>query len=177
MGRPKATLELDGQTLVGRVVTALRTAGADPVVVVGGPAADAEAISAAHVPDRWPGEGPLGGIVTAVDTLAASDIVVVMACDLADPDPDAISRVVEVLTGGDGDVAVPVLDHRQQWLHAAWRSRAQGHLDLRFRAGDRAVAAAVDGLVVTTVDDVGPEALADIDDAAAWERRSGPSPG
>jgi molybdenum cofactor cytidylyltransferase len=38
MGRPKLLVELEGQTLIGRVVTALRMGGADRVVVVAPPA-------------------------------------------------------------------------------------------------------------------------------------------
>ena len=42
MGRPKMLLLLDGQTLIGRVVTALRDGGADRVLVVAPPADSAE---------------------------------------------------------------------------------------------------------------------------------------
>jgi molybdenum cofactor cytidylyltransferase len=57
MGQPKLLLEFEGQPLIGRVVTALRAGGADPVVVVappsdvpeGPPVAEAAATAGASV--------------------------------------------------------------------------------------------------------------------------------
>ena len=71
MGRDKATLVLDGRPLAVRVADELAAAGALRVEAVGG---DAEALVRAglvHRPDRWPGEGPLGGIVTSLEAQPA----------------------------------------------------------------------------------------------------------
>jgi molybdenum cofactor guanylyltransferase len=79
MGRDKALLVVDGVPMVRRVVDAARTAGASSVLCVGSPltpggrALVADAAGVPAVEDRWPGKGPLGGIVTALGALGAPD--------------------------------------------------------------------------------------------------------
>jgi molybdopterin-guanine dinucleotide biosynthesis protein A len=156
MGTDKALLEVDGVALAVRVADALRAAGANRVVAVGGDGPALTALGLDAVADQHPGEGPLGGILTA---LAAVDdeVVVVLACDLPDPDPAAIRRVVAAL--GEGDVAAPP----GELLHAAYHRRAEGHLAAAFAAGERAPRRAVEGLRVVEVADLPPAALADAD--------------
>jgi nicotine blue oxidoreductase len=74
MGSPKPLLPIDGTTYLQRVVASLRAAGADPVVVVLGCAADAvrrqcavpEAVIVENV--GWP-DGMLSSIHTAIEYL------------------------------------------------------------------------------------------------------------
>ena len=61
MGRDKATLPVDGVPMAARVADALRRAGAEPVLAVGGDQAALEALGLTWVADRHPGEGPSGG--------------------------------------------------------------------------------------------------------------------
>ncbi|HEU5454982.1 MAG TPA: NTP transferase domain-containing protein, partial [Nocardioides sp.] len=87
MGTDKALLEVDGIPLARRVANALRAAGADPVVAVGG---DLEALGALGLhaePDLHPGEGPLGAILTALAATTEA-VVVGRACDLPAADAD-----------------------------------------------------------------------------------------
>jgi molybdopterin-guanine dinucleotide biosynthesis protein A len=169
MGFDKATVRIDGRPMVARVTDALADAGADPVVVVGGDRATMTGLGLVHVSDRWPAAGPLGGIVTALAELAGDaddDVVVVLACDLVSPDPDAVGRVVAALDSeADADVAVPEVGGRRQWLHAAWRGRARADLEAALAGGERAIHRAVagSGLSVTTVAGIAPEAVADAD--------------
>jgi molybdopterin-guanine dinucleotide biosynthesis protein A len=65
MGRDKAHVAFGGEPMLARVAGALSGAGVDPVVVVGGDAAKAEELGLATIADGWPGEGPLGGLLTA----------------------------------------------------------------------------------------------------------------
>lgn len=163
MGRPKAFIEIDGTTLLDRAVTALTEAGIEPVVVVGGDAAAIEAAGHVFIPDAHPGEGPLGGVITA---LGATDreVVVILACDLLDASSLAVRSLVGAL--GTGDVAVPVVDGRAQWLHAAWRRSARPTLEAAFAAGERAPRRALDGLSVVEVLDGSPCWYADADTPA-----------
>ena len=89
MGRPKALIEIDGRTLLDRAVGALTAAAIDPVIVVGGDQAAIEAAGHRFVPDEYPGEGPLGGIISALGAVD-TDLVVVLACDLLAASPDAV---------------------------------------------------------------------------------------
>ena len=160
MGTDKALLVVDGQPLAVIVADALRTAGADRVVAVGGDLDGLRALGLDAVPDLHAGEGPLGGILTALDA-TTEDVVVVLACDLPGADPVAITTVVEAL--GDADVAAPLHDGRHELLHAAYRRRAQPVLAAAFAAGERAVHRAVRGLTVVGVTGLADRALADAD--------------
>jgi molybdopterin-guanine dinucleotide biosynthesis protein A len=115
-------------------------------------------LGVAAIADDHPGEGPLGGILTALRAAPEDvEVVLVVACDLVAPSPAALETTVAAL--GDADVAVP---QGREWLHAAWHRRALPELATRFAAGERSVHRAVEGLAVTVVD-VDPLACVDAD--------------
>jgi molybdopterin-guanine dinucleotide biosynthesis protein A len=167
MGRDKATLEIDGRPLGARAIDALHHAGVDQVVCVGGDPVLLEPLGAPVVADQWPGRGPLGGVLTALDWASATDeagspgadITVVLACDLLGVDaavvaalldalarqPDALVAVAEA-EGDTGVLAAP-----GQWLHAAWRSGARAPLAARFTAGERSIRRAAASLTTVRV--------------------------
>ena len=64
MGTDKALLEIDGVPLAERVAGVLEAAGCAPVVFVGGEPLGARATGRPFVPDRSPGAGPVGGVIT-----------------------------------------------------------------------------------------------------------------
>lgn len=162
MGRDKALVEVDGVAMARRVADALASAGAERVVAVGGDADALRRLGLHVVPDGWPGEGPLGGILTALeDPDGAASVAVVLACDLTDPDPAAIVRTVQGRVGFDA--AVPVVGGRHQWLHAAWDRRTAGILTDVFAAGERSVAGASLSLQVATLEQVPADAVHDAD--------------
>ena len=156
MGTDKALLEVDGVALAVRVADALRAAGAARLLAIGGDLDALAALGVEGIPDQHPGEGPLGGILTALAAVD-EDVVVVLACDLPDPDPAAIRAVVDAL--GEADVAAPP----GELLHAAYHRRAERHLADAFAAGERAPRRAVEGLRVVEVTDLPARALADAD--------------
>lgn len=162
MGTDKALLAVAGRPMALRVAEALAAAGADPVVCVGG---DGRAL-AAHglevVPDAAPGEGPLAAVVTALAALTGRTVLVA-ACDLVAPDPDAMAATVRALHGSGADVAVPVIDGTPQWIHAAWAPSALEPLQAALAGGERAIHRAARRLSVCTVDGLDPAALADAD--------------
>lgn len=97
MGTFKPLVVLGGVPLAARVIAALRDGGCDPIVAVGG---DADALRVLDVPvvaDRWPGEGPLGGLVTACEETFAdgratqADFVIVASCDLGRLDASTVA--------------------------------------------------------------------------------------
>lgn len=184
MGTDKALLVVEGRPMAVRVADALAAAGARPVVAVGGDGRRLARLGLGVVPDTAPGEGPLGGIVTALER-SPHGIVVVAACDLVAPCPQALAATVDALVATPGTaVAVPVVGGRRQWAHAAWRSEAAGPLRAAFDAGERAVhaACAVAGLGVAPVT-VAPAAVRDADVPAdlglarPLERSGGAEPG
>ncbi|CAN5905537.1 hypothetical protein BH23ACT2_BH23ACT2_26500 [soil metagenome] len=66
MGRPKPLIDVDGVALAARPIEALRRGGAEAVALVGGDPAWAAQLGTGRVADRWPGEGPLGGLASAL---------------------------------------------------------------------------------------------------------------
>jgi molybdopterin-guanine dinucleotide biosynthesis protein A len=153
MGTDKALISLHGRTLVEGAAQALISAGAEPVVVIGGNRAAIERLGLAMIDDLWPGEGPLGGILTALGSVT-TDLVAVLSCDLTDASPIAIRSVVGAL--GTADVAVPVVEGRTQWLHAVWRRSALDTLRAAFATGVRAPREAVESLAVAQLLDGDP---------------------
>jgi len=153
MGTDKALIELDGAALVTRAVAALGAAAADPVLIVGGDGAAFTALGLTAVADLWPGEGPLGGIITALDAIP-TEVIVVLSCDLTDASAIAVRAVVGAL--GDADVAVPVVEGHDQWLHAAWHRRCLPTLRAEFDAGVRAPRRAARSLDVVRLLDGDP---------------------
>ena len=164
MGHDKATTPVGGLPLAAAAARALRAAGADPVLAVGGDAAALAVLGTTTVADDHPGAGPLGGVLTALRHSRA-ELVVVLACDLPWAGAEAVRRVVAALAGASAaDWAAPELDGRRQPLHAAWRRRARPRLQAAFDDGERSVAAAMAQLPGVVVGGVDPIALVDVDD-------------
>jgi len=173
MGRDKALLVVEGAPMARRVAVAALEAGAATVITVGGDAGGLREALAGWdvriVPDRYPGEGPLGGLLTALGNLGEldEDVGLVVSCDLLAPDPSTMAATVAALATGAGDVAVPEVEGRRQWLHAAWRrsARVGEGLAATFAGGERSVHRAVTQARLTVLDvpDVAPGAVADAD--------------
>jgi molybdopterin-guanine dinucleotide biosynthesis protein A len=160
MGRDKALVEVAGEPLVRRVAHALRAAGAARVFVVGGDRPRIEALGLDVVADLFPGEGPLGGVLTALHATDAA-VVAVLATDLVAADPVAIRAVRQALE--DHDVAVPVSGGQRHFHHAVWHRRALVRLDEAFASGERAIKRAVRDLAVAEVTGLADPVLADAD--------------
>jgi molybdopterin-guanine dinucleotide biosynthesis protein A len=151
MGTDKALVAVGpgGRPLASVALAALRAAGAVEVAAVGGDRPGLAALGFSYVADRHPGEGPLGGLVSAL-AAAPCEVVAVLACDLPDVEAGAVRAVVAAL--GDAAIAVPVVDGRLQVLLAAYHRRCLPHLEAAFAAGVRAVHRALAGLDVRTVE-------------------------
>lgn len=175
MGQDKALVEVGGRKLVEIAVTALEDAGATETFVVGGDAGALGRLGLRWVADEFPGEGPLGGILTALDT-AREPVVAVLACDHLGTGAPAVGAIVGAL--GESDVAIPVVEGRRQTLHAAWQRDVRAHIRQRFAAGVRAVHDALDGLAVVELLDGDPCWYRDADtqaDLPAPPRADAPS--
>lgn len=163
MGTDKAMIQVDGQAMAVRVASALTRAGADDVVALGGAGPRLVALGLRHVPDRVPGEGPLGAVVHALSQVGTRPVVAVVPCDLVAPDAAAISALVARRASVDADVAVPVVDDRPQWALAVWHRRVGRLLSDLFDSGERSLVGAVPGLRVELVEGLDPAGCADAD--------------
>ena len=163
MGADKALLVVEGRPLARRTADVLHDAGAAEVLVVGG---DAEALSALGlvvVADRHPGDGPLGGLVTALEA-ATEEVVAVLACDLPHAVPAGVAAVVAALTSDERAAwASPVSQGRRQFLHAAYRRSRRAHWAEAFAAGERSLRRPASQVAGVEVGDLEPAWLLDAD--------------
>ena len=130
-GRPKALVELDGQTLAERGVGLLRAGGADPVLNVTG-AAQVELGAEAQVRTVYNAEWPTGmgsSLRAALRALAEPDVgpevgaAVVALADQPLVGAAAVSRLIAAYRAGasvavagyDGKPRNPVLLAREHW--------------------------------------------------------------
>ena len=136
MGTDKATFPVDGVPMADRVASAAMEAGAAEVLLVGGPQSRSEGLSGTWKKDGWPGEGPLGGVITALKS-ASHDTVVVLSCDMPFITPAVIQSLVRAVS--DAQAAVGRTD-RLNWLCAAWsRSECLQALQSVWKRNERAV--------------------------------------
>ncbi|MEM1334557.1 MAG: NTP transferase domain-containing protein, partial [Actinomycetota bacterium] len=113
---------------------------------------DTPGLSAVTIADRFPGEGPVGGLSTALgaDLLRDAAGVFVLACDL----PWIDVAVLHTLAGVDRrscDVVVASTD-RPQPLCALWLPSARVIVDEAFAQGERAMWRVLERCRVTEVD-------------------------
>ena len=147
MGRDKALVAVDGVPMAQRVATALRSAGCVDVVAVG-PAHSAAGLDV--LPDRYPHEGPLGAILTALVASAPAEVLVA-ACDLPWLDLASVSALLAAGRAHPGaDVVVGRTD-RVEPLCALWRPTAIASVRQSFDDGERAVHRAMRALRCTEV--------------------------
>jgi molybdopterin-guanine dinucleotide biosynthesis protein A len=116
MGSDKATFEVDGLPMATRVAQAAKAAGASEILLVGATQAKAKKLTGTWKKDSYPGEGPLGGVITALKS-ASHDSVVVLSCDM----PFITDAVIASLVRGLNDAQASVgRTDRLNWLCAAW---------------------------------------------------------
>jgi CTP:molybdopterin cytidylyltransferase MocA len=123
LGRPKALVEIAGQSLADRGVALLRAGGAAPVVVVTG-AADVEPPGAliVHNPNWRTGMGSslAAGLTALPEPVSAA---VIALADQPLIGPEAVRRLIAAYSGGaevavasyDGEPRNPVLIARAHW--------------------------------------------------------------
>ena len=141
MGRDKARLPFRGGSLGGFVAATVAEA-AGSVVLVGDPAEYTE-FKYPIIADLHPGDGPLGGILTALHH-TSSDWNLVVACDMPGL---AANFLVQILKAAEQSQAEALLPQgpsgRPEPLCAAYHRRSLSGLEAAFGAGERKIMAAV----------------------------------
>jgi molybdopterin-guanine dinucleotide biosynthesis protein A len=144
MGRDKALLPFRGGALAEFVARAVAEA-VSTAVLVGDPALYGK-FSYPVIADRYPGEGPLGGILTALGNTSA-DWNLIVACDMPGISADFLTRILEAAEEAGADALLPVGPAaRPEPLCAVYHRRALDRLEAAFRAGQRKIMAAVAGI-------------------------------
>ncbi|HUY61160.1 MAG TPA: molybdenum cofactor guanylyltransferase, partial [Candidatus Dormibacteraeota bacterium] len=115
--------------------------------------ADARGLPCPAVPDRVPGQGPLGGIVTALRA-AATELVLVVACDMPDPCPALAGHLLSRARADPAaDAVVPRRAGRWEPLLAVYRRRAAAPLEAALTEGVLACHLALDRVRVLTIEE------------------------
>lgn len=148
MGRDKALLPFRGAVLAEAVAgTVERAAGA--VTLVGNPEVYAR-LGFPAIPDLYPGEGPLGGILAAL-AHSAADWNLMVACDMPGLSVEFLRGLLEAAALADRDALVPCgPGGRLEPLCAVYHRRSLESFQRAFGAGIRKVTAAFSELQIAS---------------------------
>jgi len=176
LGIDKALLELDGQTLLSRVVQKLAPLSDDVIVVTNSPE-DYEhlALGVRFVPDERPGEGALMGIYSGL-TAATYPSALTVASDMPFLNMSLLRVLVDKIAGHDA--VVPRLEGGLlEPLHAVYRKQCLPFMASVLAQGRRRIAAFLDQVDVfyveqPTIDRLDPLGLSfvNVNTAADWKR-------
>ena len=143
MGHDKALLPFRGTTL-GHCVAREVALAVGTAVLVGDPQTY-EKLGFPVIPDLHPGEGPLGGILTALKhTQARWNLIV--ACDMPGLSGEFLMKLLEAAKTADADAFVPQNPDSglPEPLCAVYRREARAGMEAAFRRGVRKVMAALE---------------------------------
>lgn len=160
-GRDKALVEFDGEPLIARLCRVLQVATGAPVRIIG----DAETyrhIGVECIADRWPGEGPLGGIITALNASSDSNElnswILIIGCDMPFLTVEWLQHLATRAVASKAEVVVPESNYGLEPLCACWKASATPNLMGMFERGVRRVSEAMKQLPMEVLD------------AADWKR-------
>ena len=122
-------------------------------MIVGGEYLECQFDGVVQIEDRYPGEGPLGGVITALSVIE-HDLAVILSNDLLHLDPSTILKIVSTIN--DGDMVLPVTNGTRQVLCGVWRRNLLPILIEAFADGKRSIQSALDSIDVTEVFDINP---------------------
>jgi molybdopterin-guanine dinucleotide biosynthesis protein A len=154
-GRDKALVEIDGKPMLTRMCELLASVASE-VHVVAAPGKYA-GLGIESVADRWPGEGPLGGIITALRHTEAADPQcqwnLIVSCDMPFLTREWIAFLARRAAESEAQVVLPRSQHGLEPLSACYKTNAGGALETAFEAGVRKVTQALQELKMETLDE------------------------
>ena len=165
MGFNKALIEINGEPLISRIVTSINNAGLMDLRIVGGDCDAFAVLGHDCLPDEYPGEGPLGGIITALNHYKKKDKehVLVVACDLPNISEKLIRTILEGSKQEPKSIVIPLVEGHLQWMHALWPTAVLPALLKSFSNGVRAPWRASTELPLLRIEGIDPEILLDVD--------------
>ncbi len=154
MGRNKALIEIDDVPMATRVATALRSAGCAEVVAHGGDSDELAPLGLLVLPDRYPGAGPLGGVLGVLERFEHDDVagVFVVACDLPALTGASVAAMVNAARSQPGVDVVIARTSAIEPMCAIWHRSAIEPLRRCFEAGERALHLAIGRLDSVAID-------------------------
>jgi molybdenum cofactor guanylyltransferase len=157
-GRDKALVEFGGAPLLLQLASILRSCAAN-VAIIGGVQKYSALDPHLHVlEDRWPGEGPLGGIITALENTRATAPPtrwnVILSCDMPFVTAEWLAAMMEFTReiSHNTKIVFPLSDHGPEPLCACYRTDAVDELKTQFDQGVRKVTQALKQLHTEVLD-------------------------
>jgi molybdopterin-guanine dinucleotide biosynthesis protein A len=142
--------------MLARMIELLRGAAKEgKVVAVRG---KYEALGVEIVEDRWPGEGPLGGIITALEVTAKSPAKcewnLIVSCDMPFLTVEWLGFLTERSGKSKAQVVLPHSAHGPEPLCACYRTDAAKALRAAFESGIRKVTLGLQHVTTEVLDEV-----------------------
>ena len=154
-GQDKALVEFDGRPMLLRMREMLGSVLGSATVIAG--ERKYAGIGVESVADRWPGEGPLGGIVTALALSAESKRPIqwnlIVGCDMPFVTREWLAYLAERGAASNAEVIVPESAGGLEPLCACWRTTASANLQRAFDNGVRKITEAMKSLEMEILDE------------------------
>jgi molybdenum cofactor guanylyltransferase len=154
-GRDKALVEIGGAPMLLRMRSLLGVV-AKEVNVIASPHKYA-ALGVASIGDRWEGQGPLAGIITALLTTAETGggavWNLIVGCDMPFLTREWLTYLAERALASGAEVVAPQSAKGLEPLCACWRTSAAAKLQQVFGDGTRKITEAMKRLHVEVVDE------------------------
>jgi molybdopterin-guanine dinucleotide biosynthesis protein A len=155
-GKDKALVELGGKVVLERILDSLKESGVRETRVVGAKEMYGR-FGARCIKDKWPGEGPLGGIVTALWSTVPDKYGyrwnLILGCDMPFLSAEWFRFLVERSKKSEADVVLARSEHGLEPLCACWRTSAAASLQAAFDEGARKVTDAMKRLRMEVLDE------------------------
>ncbi len=154
-GRDKALVEIDGIPMLLRIRVLL--GGVSQAVTVIAPPLRYAALGVTAVSDRWEGQGPLAGIITALLSTRESGAVaewnLIVGCDMPFLTREWLSYLAQRAFVSRAEVVTPRSPLGLEPLCACWRTSAAAKLKNVFDGGVRKITEAMKSLEMEVVDE------------------------
>jgi len=175
-GRDKALVELGGKPMLARMIELMQ--GLTTRVKTVGPAKEYAEFGVEIVSDRWPGEGPLGGIITALLDAASAPAqpaprrqpgvtslrrasrgheslgwCLIVSCDMPFLTSDWLTYLAERAAKSSAQAVLPCSAQRAEPLCACYRTDAAGPLQAAFETAVRKITEALKHVSVEMLDE------------------------
>jgi len=136
MGRDKALLDINGESLIARATRLLQSVVDDAVVIAS--TSGYESLGLRSVADDFPGYGPLGGIATALH-VSMKPWNLVIACDLPYLTKPWLEYLIKRALKSEADAVVPMNVRGPEPLCAMYHKNAEGRIRTAVEGGVRKV--------------------------------------
>jgi len=164
-GTDKALVQLEGKTMLQRTGELLASVCHDvTIVAAAGKYTDAPW---PVIADRWPGQGPLGGILTALHRLGKTDpadqtkdverdpcsFALILSCDMPFLTKEFLRFLTDRALSSEATIIVPEASGRLEPLCACWCSASVVAIQAAFDAGGRKVTEAMKHVSMEVLDE------------------------